>query len=212
MAAPLEVHAPFLRRLADHVFFPVNMWLSEETSHRLGLTPIDHERIRFVFPYCRGRLLDVACGNNLLALTYGNGTGCDIHPYPRISVRCDSARLPFRSASFDSVAMLACLNHIVRKRETLEECRRVLKDGGRLLVTMIPPWVGWFSHAIRKRHDPDQLERGMSHEEDWGLGGRELARLLESSRLRLVLHRRFMWGLNNFYMALKSESIADLGR
>ena len=131
-----------------------------------------------------------------------------------MSVRCDSSRLPFRSASFDSVAMLACLNHVVRKRETLEECHRVLKDGGRLLLTMIPPWVGWFSHAIRKRHDPDQLERGMSHEEDWGLGGRELARLLEASRLRLVLHRRFMWGLNNFYMACSKSGtvVGDVRR
>jgi SAM-dependent methyltransferase len=205
MAAPFEVRVPFLRRLADHVFFPVNMWLSEKASHRLGLTPIDHERVRFALPYCRGKLLDVACGNNLLVLTYGKGVGCDIHPYPHVSVRCDSSRLPFGDASFDSVAMLACLNHIVRRRETLEECHRVLTAGGRLLVTMIPPWIGWFSHRIRRRHDPDQLERGMNHEEDWGLSGSEMAQLLEASRFRLVLHRRFMWGLNNFYMALKSE-------
>jgi SAM-dependent methyltransferase len=209
MAAPFEAHTSFLQRLADHLFFPVNMWLGEETSRRLGLTPIDHERIRFVLPYCRGRLLDVACGNNLLVLTYGNGTGCDIHPYPRISVRCDSAKLPFRSGSFDSVAMLACLNHIVSRRETIEECRRVLRDGGRLLVTMIPPWVGRFSHPIRRRHDPDQLERGMSREEEWGLRTSEVARLLAESGFRLVLHRRFMWGLNNFYMALKCRSETD---
>lgn len=209
MSAPFKAHTSFLRGLVDHLFFPINMWLGEETSHRLGLTPIDHERIRFVLPYCRGRLLDVACGNNLLVLTYGNGTGCDIHPYPRISVRCDSASLPFTSASFDSVAMLACLNHIVRRRETIGECSRVLRDGGRLLVTMIPPWIGWFSHAIRRRHDPDQLERGMSHEEEWGMRSSEVARLLGESGLRLVLHRRFMWGLNNFYMALKCGSETD---
>ncbi len=206
MTAPFEVRAPLLRRLADHVFFPVNMWLSEETSHRLGLTPIDHERIRFALPYCRGRLLDIACGNNLLALTYGNGIGCDIHPYPHVSVRSDSALLPFESGSFDTVAMLACLNHIVRRHETLVECHRVLKDGGRLLVTMIPPWIGIFSHMIRRRHDPDQIERGVSEEEDWGLGTGEIARLLSSSGFRLVLHRRFMWGLNNFYLALKRDS------
>lgn len=205
MAAPLEVNAPLLQRLADHVFFPVNMWLSEETSRRLGLTPIDHERVRFTLPYCRGRLLDLACGNNLLVRTYGNGVGCDIHSYLHVSVRSDSAHLPFKGASFDSVAMLACLNHIVRRDETLEECRRVLKNDGRLLLTMISPWVGWFSHKIRKRHDPDQLERGMSQEEDWGLPGREITRLLESAGFRLVLRRKFMWGLNSFYMAVKSE-------
>ena len=36
MAAPLEVRVPFLRRLADHVFFPVNMWLSEEDFAPVG--------------------------------------------------------------------------------------------------------------------------------------------------------------------------------
>ena len=205
MTAPFEVRVPLVRRLADHAFFPVNMWLSEQTSHRFGLTPIDHERIRFALPYCRGKLLDVACGNNLLVQTYGNGIGCDIHPYPYVSVLCDSSQLPFESESFDSVAMLACLNHVVRRRETLWECHRVLRGGGRLLVTMIPPWVGWFSHRIRKRHDPDQLERGMSHEEDWGLGAGEIVRLLARSGFRVVLHRRFMWGLNNFYLALKSD-------
>ncbi len=208
MTAPFEDHAPLLRRLADHVFFPVNMWLGEETSHRLGLTPIDHERIRFALPYCQGRLLDVACGNNLLALTHRNGIGCDVHPYPQASVRCDSSLLPFESESFDTVALLACLNHIVRRSETLEECHRVLRNDGRLLVTMISPWIGWFSHMIRKRHDPDQLERGMSHEEDWGLGTREIVRLLAGSKFRVVLHRRFMWGLNSFYLALKSDSDA----
>jgi SAM-dependent methyltransferase len=184
------------------------MWLGEETSLRLGLTPIDHERIRFALPYCQGRLLDVACGNNLLAMTYGNGIGCDVHPYPQASVRCDSSLLPFESQSFDTVAMLACLNHIVRRPETLEECHRVLRDDGRLLVTMIPPWIGWLSHRIRRRHDPDQLERGMRHEEDWGLGTREIVRLLAGSKFRVALHRRFMWGLNNFYLALKSDAAA----
>jgi SAM-dependent methyltransferase len=205
MAAPFETRVPSWRRLADHVLFPVNMWLSEQTSRRFGLTPIDHERIRVALPYCRGRLLDVACGNNLLVLTYGNGIGCDIHTYPQVSVRCDSSRLPFGSASFDSVAMLACLNHIVRRRETLEECHRVLRESGRLLVTMIPPWIGWFSHRIRRRHDPDQLERGISHDEDWGLGTGEIVRLLAGSGFRVALHRRFMWGLNNFYLAVKSD-------
>ncbi len=210
-AAPLEANAGFWQRVADHLFFPINMWLGEAASRRLGLTPIDHERVRAVLPYCRGRLLDVGCGNNLLVQRYGNGIGVDAHPYPGIQARCDSSSLPFVSESFDSVALLACLNHITRRRETIEECRRVLRPGGRILITMIPAWVGAFSHPMRKRHDPDQLERGMSHDEDWGLSTGQVQRLVESAGFSLKLHKRFMWGLNNVYVAESDPPAADRG-
>ncbi len=191
------------QRLKDHLLFPLNMWLDEVTSCSFSLTPIDHERVRAALPHCRGKLLDVACGNNLLTRAYGKGMGADVHPYPEIDVRCDSAYLPFKDASFDCLAMLACLNHITRREETLRECSRVLRPGGRILITMIPAWVGYFSHRIRRRHDPDQLERGMKDEEDWGLSTRSIRLLLERAGFELVGHHRFMWALNNLYIGRK---------
>jgi SAM-dependent methyltransferase len=201
MSVPLQVQAGFWQRVADHLLFPVNMWLGEGTSRRLGLTPIDHERVRVVLTHCRGRLLDIGCGNNLLIRTYGNGIGVDVHPYPEAQAQCDSSYLPFVSNTFDSVALLACLNHIRRRRESLAECRRVLRPGGRVLLTMIPAWVGTVSHPIRKRHDPDQLERGVADDEDLGLSTSEIRTLLQNAGFRIVLHKRFMWGLNNLYVA-----------
>jgi SAM-dependent methyltransferase len=205
MTAAFKSKASGWQRIADHLLFPVNMWLGEEQSTRLGLTPIDHERIRIALRYCKGKLLDVGCGDNLLVRTYGDGIGVDIHSYPEIGVRCTSDCLPFKSNVFDSLALLACLNHITRRSETLDECHRVLKDDGRLLVTMISPWVGYFSHKIRKRHDPDQIERGMGPEEDWGLSRVVLEALLAGSGFRITLRRRFMWGLNRFYLAEKAD-------
>ncbi len=201
MAAPFRARASACQRVADHVFFPVNMWLGEDVSARLGLTPIDHERVRMALPYCRGRLLDIGCGNNLLVREHGKGFGIDIHAYPEADALCDGARLAFKSGSFDTVSLLACLNHIVRRGETLEECARVLKPGGRLVVTMIPRWIGVFSHPIRKRHDPDQLDRGIAHEEDWGLSTREVIGLLRAAGFRPIARQRFMWGLNCIFVA-----------
>lgn len=201
MPGTLKSETSLNQRLADHLFFPINIWLSERTSSRLGLTPIDHERVRVALRHCRGRLLDVACGNNLLVRIYGSGFGVDVHPYPEADIRCESDGLPFLDSTFDSVALLACLNHITRRTETLAECRRVLRMDGILILTMIPAWVGMFSHPIRRRHDPDQLERGMSHDESWGLSTREIGKLLEASGFRLRTHERFMWGLNNLYLA-----------
>ena len=51
----------------------------------------------------------------------------------------------------------------------MQEARRVLKDEGQLLITMINPVVGFVVHKIRHRYDLDQLERGMGEEEANGL-------------------------------------------
>ena len=201
MNLPLQSRSSAWQRVADHLFFPVNMWLGEEASRKLRLPPIDPERIRAALPHCRGLLLDIACGNNRRVKSHGEGVGADIHPYAGIDVRCDAARLPFRSAVFDSVALLACLNHIVRRKDALLECRRVLRPGGVLLVSMIHPWVGRFSHPIRRRHDPDQLERGIGGGEMLGVTTREIEGVLADAGFRITLHRRFMWGLNSLYLA-----------
>ncbi len=201
MAAPFRAHASFRQRVADHLFFPVNMWLGEDASARLGLTPIDHERVRAALTHCRGKLLDIGCGNNLLVRQHGDGFGIDVHPYAQTDVLCDGARLAFKSGSFDTVSLLACLNHIVRRGETLAECARVLKPGGRLILTMIPRWIGILSHPIRRRHDPDQLDRGMAHDEDWGLSTHEVTRLLRAAGFVPILRRRFLWGLNCVFVA-----------
>jgi SAM-dependent methyltransferase len=200
MPAAFRPEATRLQRLADHLLFPINMWLSEESSARLGLTPIDHERIRMALRQCRGRLLDVGCGSNLLVRLHGHGVGCDVHPYPEADVRCDSALLPFAGGSFDTVALLACLNHITRRGETLRECRRVLRPGGRVVVSMIPRWVGAVSHPVRKPHDPDQRDRGMGRDEAPGLSVREVTRLLATAGFKVVLRQRFMWGLNGLFV------------
>jgi SAM-dependent methyltransferase len=203
MAAPFRRRARIFGRIADHFFFPVNMWLSEEASHRFGLTPIDHERVRAALPHCKGRLLDIGCGNNLLVRTHGNGFGVDVVRYPETHALADSSSLPFGDAAFDSVALLASLNHITRRKETMQECRRVLRRGGRILITMIHPWVGYFSHPIRKRHDPDQLDRGIGEEEDLGLTRSEILSLLAETGFDVIREERFMWALNHLYVAQK---------
>jgi SAM-dependent methyltransferase len=204
MPARFRPSASGWQRMIDHALFPLNMWLSEERSEALGLTPIDHERIRAALPYVHGRLLDIACGNNLLVRAHNAGVGVDVHPYPEADVLCFSDRLPFRDESFDSVAMLACLNHIVRRRETLGECHRVLTDGGMLVITMIPKWVGVLSHPIRRRHDPDQLERGIAQEESLGLSTSYVRSILAEGRFKVTVHKSFMWGLNHVFVATKS--------
>ena len=50
------------------------------------------------------------------------------------SVTCDAERLPFRDGAFDLVTVAFGLRNMTHKARALAEMRRVLRDGGRLLV------------------------------------------------------------------------------
>jgi len=51
-------------------------------------------------------------------------------------VRMDAQRLPFRDHVFDVVLMLEMIYYVADKRAALDECRRVLKPGGKLMVCL----------------------------------------------------------------------------
>jgi ubiquinone/menaquinone biosynthesis C-methylase UbiE len=175
----------------------------------LSLTPIDEERVATALGRCRGLLLDIGCGTNELARRYrsrqGTAIGVDIYPWPGADVVCDTTGLPFPDGHFDTVILLACLNHVPlsKRSQVLREARRVLKDEGQLLITMINPVVGLFVHTIRRRYDLDQLERGMEEEEAKGLWDKEVKELLAKSGLRLMEIIPFVFGLNRLYAAEK---------
>jgi SAM-dependent methyltransferase len=195
--------------LKDRLCFPLLILLSTDRAQSLGLTPIDEERVATALRQCRGQVLDIGCGTNDLARRYrsgqGRAIGVDVHPWPGADVVCDTAMLPFADKYFDTVVMLACLNHIRRSKRArvLQEARRVLKDGGHLLITMINPVVGFFAHTIRHRYDLDQLERGMGEEEDNGLWDGEVKRLVTENGFHIAQTVPFVFGLNRLYIARK---------
>jgi len=200
------------QKIKDRFSFPLLIFLSSEQARALGLTPIDEERVAIALGRCRGLLLDIGCGTNELARRYrsrqGMAIGVDIHPWPGTDVVCDTTRLPFPDGHFDTVLMLACLNHVpLSKRiQVLQEARRVLKGEGQLLITMINPVVGFFSHPIRRRYDLDQLERGIGEEEAKGLWEKEVKELLAKSHLRLTETIPFVFGLNCLYVVEKDRT------
>ena len=196
-----------LRLLLDRSALPLLTFLTTEQARRLHLTPLDHERIEACLPYCTGPLLDVGCGFNELVRRHGDGVGVDVYPWPEIDILCDTRRLPFRDASFDTTALLAVLNHIPpqNREAVLKEVHRALRPAGRLLVTMLDPITGRIIHRLRFRQDPDQHERGMLEEEDYGLWDSEVRGLLEESGFRVERRRRFVFGLNNLYVATRTS-------
>jgi SAM-dependent methyltransferase len=74
---------------------------------------------------------------------------------------CRGERLPFKDDSFDTVLMISSLEHFEDDHATLEDCRRILRPGGRVLITtdsqptepglpLIPIFLPMFRANIRK--------------------------------------------------------------
>jgi len=177
-------------------------------------------RFREALPHVRplARVCDIGCGMEARFLDYareriGFGVGID----DRIAATASTGRslirgditqgLPFRSACFDHVVLLAVLEHLNQPRPVLAEIFRILTPGGSLIMT-------WPAAAI----DPllHVLERvGVVCKE---LGIQEHQPRIPLPLLRSMLgeigftgsrHRTFEFGLNNLLVCYKSRSAPD---
>ncbi len=162
-------------------------------------------RVETVLPHVRGRLLDIGCGTNRLVRSYpGEGLGADVFQWGDVDIVAeDTAALPLDDESFDTVAIIAALNHIPNRGAVLTEANRVLRPGGRICITMIPPRLSTVWHLLRRPWDADQSEREMKPGEVYGLTPDEVDRLLSATGFGAVYSKRFMLGINRLTVACK---------
>ena len=164
-------------------------------------------RNRTVLPHVQGRLLDIGCGMNQLVRQYGNAVGCDVYQWGDVDLVVeDSSDLPFDAASFDTVTIIAALNHIPNRPSVLAEAHRVLRPGGRLIVTMIPPVISTIWHKVRAPWDADQHERGMVDGEVYGLRPTEVRELMRNAGFLVVLEQPFMLWINRITLGEKPHA------
>ena len=183
------VGAPFRLVLFDQKWLPRFHW-----------TTLEDERLGAVLPYVRGRLLDVGAGTNKLVCRHRDGMGVDVVEWGGgARVVEDTSKLPFRDASFDTITFIACLNHVPYRDAALREARRLIKPGGRLIVTMIDPILGGVGHVIWW-YGEHEHRGGMKEGEVGGLWNRDVIRLCEEAGFRLEVHRRFVYGMNNLFV------------
>lgn len=194
-----------LQTLLSRIAFPLLSVLSRESSLKLGLTPIDDERVIMALKVAKGRVLDIGCGANNFVRSYGNGVGVDVAAWKGCDVVInDAAKLPFKKGEFDTVSYLACLNHIPNRDESVKEAARVLGKDGRIIVTMITPTMGKFIHWWRFRNDPDHQERHIDHDHElMGMSPKQVRDILTNAGFANVKRKRFVYGLNNIFVATK---------
>jgi SAM-dependent methyltransferase len=100
--------------------------------------------------YISGKTLDVGCGQrpyeHLVASTEYVGLEIDTPAARKINradVYYNGDRFPFEDASFDSAMINQVFEHVFNPDEFLHEVNRILKPGGKLLLTV--PFV-WDEH------------------------------------------------------------------
>ena len=110
-----------------------------------------------------GRLLDLGCGNSPyrpFLVRISDYLGYDIDALggePQIVGAAD--RLPFASQSFDSILCTQVIEHVPEPWRVVEEAHRVLRPGGKLLLSAPQAW-----RLHEKPHDYYRFTRyGLEH-------------------------------------------------
>jgi SAM-dependent methyltransferase len=112
-----------------------------------------YENIKLLAPQLKGRLLDFGCGRKPYEELFrvDEYIGVDIeqtgheHSNSKIDVYYDGRTVPFPDGSFDAVFCSEVLEHVFNVEEILTEINRILKDEGKILLTV--PFC-WNEHEV----------------------------------------------------------------
>ena len=90
--------------------------------------------------------------------------------------------LPFPSAYFERIISLETLEHVPVPTQFLQEIRRVIKPGGRLVMSLPPAYAEWMTALV------DGLKVNHGEGPHRFLPSREVKQLLSQCGFRLLLH------------------------
>jgi 2-polyprenyl-3-methyl-5-hydroxy-6-metoxy-1,4-benzoquinol methylase len=174
-------------------------------------------RIRKVLPVIRQypdcRLLDVGCGWDYRLLKevrpfIKSGIGIDfkVEKYEDDKIKTMpmtmTDHLPFESASFDIVTMMAVLEHLADPLSMMREADRILKNGGRLVLTVpskiAEPVLQFLSYRIGIVSVTEVRDHKQYFDYD------ELKKLISQTGMTIERHRYFQLGMNNFCVVKKT--------
>jgi SAM-dependent methyltransferase len=157
------------------------------------------------------QVLDVGCHQGEFLNSLGERIGPSVGLDPlaptlatgRLRLIPEILRVPseFADASFDAIVMLATLEHIRDKDALAGECFRLLRPGGRVIITVPARLVDGIVHVLCVLH----LADGMSLEEHHGYDPRQTPEIFDRHGFVLEHRRRFQLGLNHLYVLRKPQ-------
>jgi SAM-dependent methyltransferase len=168
-------------------------------------------RARMARPWVpRGaKVLDIGCHQGEFLRSLGDHIGPSVGFDPlttpvdneryRLVANVFTAPAPFDDASFDAVVMLATLEHVRDKDSLGRECHRLLRSGGRLIITVPSGFVDTIIHTLCAL----RLADGMSLEEHHGYDPRTTPEVFGRLGFVLEYRRRFQLGLNHLFVLRK---------
>ena len=155
----------------------------------------------------QGKLLDVGCGNGVFLKKMeqlgwqGHGVEFDPNSVKRaknigldvLARSLEHAKYP--SDTFDLVTMIHVIEHLPQPDFTLQECFRVLKPGGRIMV--VTPNTRSLGHQRFK-----QAWRGLETPRHLYLfSGQSLATMIEASGFKLTIEKTIARTAKSMYLA-----------
>src|SRR6266542_6897464 len=159
------------------------------------------------------RVLDIGCHQGEFLASLGDRIGPSVGLDPlapfqetahyRLVPGIFRAPMPFADASFDAIVMLATLEHIVDKEPLARDCWRLLRPGGRVIITVPSNFVDVIVHFLCKV----RLADGMSLEEHHGYDPRTTPEVFGRFGFRLERWKRFQLGLNHLFVLQKPKTV-----
>jgi 2-polyprenyl-3-methyl-5-hydroxy-6-metoxy-1,4-benzoquinol methylase len=166
-------------------------------------------RIRKAAPYipASAHVLDIGCSDGALFRILGSriasGVGIDTAPVPPDYksfrfIQGDAPTALPEGDRYDAITMLAVLEHIpsVAQHELAASCVALLRPRGRIVCTVPSPQVDSLIHLGQRLRVLD----GMAEHEHYGFEPGDTVALFTDSGFRLLLHRRFQFGLNHLFV------------
>jgi SAM-dependent methyltransferase len=210
---------PRSTRALNAALFPFRALAVQQNDHG-PVHSLRSERFSYVAEFTVGRCLDVGCGpeNRFIRKWHNDGLGIDVFGYSGLEqtqIVEDMTQLPFDDAAFDTVTLIAALNHIEEhlRAPQLAEINRVLRPGGRVVLTMgaaaaelvVHKLVHVYHARLGTGHEDMDGERGMCEHESFSVSPAEIQSLLNDAGFPTVHRTRFasQWGLNSVYVGVK---------
>ncbi len=172
--------------------------------------------------FCKGHVLDIGCGPGDIFNRYflnGNGQSVDFHDYEGLKasqVIKDPKKFPFTDANFDTVTLIANINHIPKSvfEDEIKEIGRVLKKDGELVMTRIGLVVSFLTHnwvkvqsAVSKEYYDMDSDRGMEEDERYTVSLEEIESACKKAGLTYQgTHKIWtQWALNEILIFKKVQ-------